>query len=75
MDSVSSELRLYSFTNYYLSDLQKGLQTAHLVSEMFTKYVTGKHKKMLFEWATNHKTIIILNGGNSNGVIISHKKL
>jgi hypothetical protein len=64
----TTELRLYSFVNYYLSDLQRGLQTAHLVAELYKKYTVGKHKKVLVEWATDHKTIIILNGGNCSGL-------
>lgn len=57
-------MRLYSFTNYYLSPLQQGLQTAHLVAEMS---VDSQHNEWkIYElWAVNHKTIIIKNGGNS----------
>lgn len=32
-------MRLYSFTNSYLSSLQKGLQTAHVVAELFWQLV------------------------------------
>jgi hypothetical protein len=62
----NSELRLYSFVNYYLSDLQRGLQTAHLVSEIFTKYIfcNDDIATVLDKWACEDKTIIILNGGN-----------
>jgi hypothetical protein len=60
------QLRLYSFVNYYLSDLQRGLQTAHLVSEIFTKYILSNDNiaTILNKWACKDKTIIILNGGN-----------
>jgi len=27
-------MRLYTFVNYYLSSIQQGIQTAHIVSEM-----------------------------------------
>lgn len=54
-------MRLYSFVNYYLSPLQHGLQTAHCVSEM--AMVEGL-RAMYEDWAENHKTIIICNGGN-----------
>lgn len=60
-------LRLYSFVNYYLSDLQRGLQTAHLVSELFINYdrvCSPMENNCLHYWAHNNKTIIILNGGN-----------
>lgn len=55
-------LRLYSFVNYYLSDLQRGLQTAHVVAEIFLKYKC--EKSTVIDWAFFNKTIIILNGGN-----------
>jgi hypothetical protein len=59
-------MRLYSFTNYYLSQLQLGLQTAHCVSEMLTKYEDRTVQRQLaLRWAYEHKTIIICNGGNS----------
>lgn len=58
--------RFYSFTNYYLSSLQKGLQTAHVVSEMsVSNFKTEKSLVVYENWANNDKTIIILNGGNS----------
>lgn len=56
-------MRLYSFTHTYLSSLQKGLQTAHLVHELFEKY--SNRNTILNGWAKDHKTIIILKGGNS----------
>jgi hypothetical protein len=63
-------MRLYSFVNYYLSPLQHGLQTAHCVSDM-AAMVAGKVQatdnplyRTFFDWAENHKTIIICSGGN-----------
>lgn len=53
-------MRLYTFVNYYLSSIQQGVQTAHVVSEL-----SLKGGDMYREWAANHKTIIILNGGNN----------
>lgn len=61
----SNYYRLYSFTNNYISSLQKGLQTAHLVSNLFSAYTTkSKEKDVLYKWANDDKTIIILSGGN-----------
>lgn len=57
-------MRLYTFCNYYLSSLQQGLQTAHVVHELFNKYKRREGEQQLFDWSLNHKTIIILNGGN-----------
>lgn len=55
-------MRLYTFTNYYLSPLQLGLQTAHVVSDLFALHPENRGLQV---WAAVHKTIIILNGGNS----------
>ena len=65
--------RFYSFTNMYLSSIQKGIQTAHAVSEMYDTYRAGdkisptfaRAKEALDEWANSDKTIIVLDGGNS----------
>jgi hypothetical protein len=56
-------MRLYAFTNMYLSSLQIGLQTAHLVSEL-----SQLNHPLYQDWASNHKTIIILNGGNQQSL-------
>ena len=54
-------MRLYTFTNSYLSPIQCGIQTAHIVSELS---VTFKNTYYYDEWSRNHKTIIVCNGGN-----------
>jgi hypothetical protein len=66
-------MRLYSFTNYYLSSLQHGLQTAHVVAEMWYKYASvnspaNSKALKLFEWQRWHQTIIIKNGGNQKAL-------
>lgn len=74
-------MRLYTWTNQYLSSIQKGIQTAHLVQSLFTKYThpeASQHNirpnlipraaEHLNEWALNHRTIIVLNGGNCAGL-------
>jgi len=78
-------MRLYSFVNYYLSDLQRGLQTAHVVAELGASYprltpqvplITEEPAtRILWDWAINHKTIIILNGGNSAELIKLYNEL
>ncbi len=74
---IQAPLRLYSFVNYYLSDLQRGLQTAHLVSELFDKYQysSAGAAHSLSNWAHCGKTIIILNGGNCYGLSCIHDVL
>ena len=59
-------MRLYSFVNYYLSQLQAGLQTAHCVSEMSVAHnMKSAERSAYTSWAIYDKTIIICNGGNS----------
>jgi len=59
----------------YLSSLQVGLQSAHVIGDMFVKYehtnTKNNHlekKSMLFDWAEHHKTMILLNGGYSENL-------
>jgi hypothetical protein len=65
--------RMYSLTNMYLSGLQKGLQTGHMIAEMFLKYEENEENMpmqydILQKWARKDKTIIILDGGNCNSL-------
>lgn len=71
---MSHNYRLYTFVaGLYLSDLQKGLQTAHVVSELHTLYrsysgADARETAILDEWAELDKTIIILSAENHAGV-------
>lgn len=59
-------MRFYGFGNYYLSSLQQGLQSAHAIGELFTQTELGSDSfNMVYNWAKNHKTMVLLNGGNS----------
>jgi hypothetical protein len=63
-------MRLYTAGNFYLSSIQQGIQGAHVLAELFTKYgenTTGGGYS-LFDWARNHKTMICLNGGNASSL-------
>jgi hypothetical protein len=70
---IGKNYRLYTFVNFYLSSIQQGIQTAHVVSELFNKYIySPPYDSMqpeflipLNEWTKNDKTIIVLNGGMS----------
>ena len=61
--------RAYFFNNMYLSSIQQGIQAAHAVTEMAMKYYpdlngeTDEADEMFYDWATTHKTMILLNGG------------
>lgn len=69
MDYQQDELRFYSFVPaLYLNALQRGLQTAHAVSEMMVTEQSEAAAKLFQEWAKNHKTIIILNALNHGTV-------
>lgn len=65
-------MRFYSFTNMYTSGIHAGIQTAHAVHEMQSKYAARNssddmqaHEKYLkyIEWAERHKTIIVKCAG------------
>lgn len=62
-------MRLYSFVNAnYLKHIQHGLQTAHVVAELYEKYLDEPKFLPLLKdlrlWARAHKVIIILDGGD-----------
>jgi len=53
----------------YLSPIQRGIQSAHVTHDLFVKYneyIDFEMKEQLFDWAENHKTMIVLNGGYSS---------
>lgn len=60
-------MRLYTFINFYLSQIQQGIQSAHLVHELFNKYPYDSTpttvRGSLWEWSSDHKTIIVCNAG------------
>ena len=60
--------RLYSFVNFYLSSIQQGVQTAHLVHTLFTEVAAAEPRNVLDTWAKEDKTIIILNGGANQDI-------
>lgn len=83
--SFTPELRFYCFTNFYLSSIQHGVQTGHCAVDLVTKYLAlrgdpntpAAHVDMVTEWATKHKTFIILNGGeltNMSGPLLEAVK-
>ena len=65
-------MRAYFFGNFYLSSIQQGIQAQHCTAEMFVKYsVSGESltkRSHLYDWAENHKTSILLNGGDTDGL-------
>lgn len=64
--------RLYTFVaNHYLSPLQCGLQTAHVVGELSSQTSNSPYTL----WAERDKTIIICAAGNHAGVMETFTKL
>jgi hypothetical protein len=62
-------MRAYFFGNMYLSSIQQGIQSQHCTADMFVRYQgEGVKKDILFDWATNHKTSILLNAGFSSEI-------
>jgi len=68
-------VRSYFFNNFYVNGIRNGIQAGHTVDEMWLelvgKLLSGKTSartkaqlEMLMEFAANHKTFIVLNGGD-----------
>lgn len=65
---------LYSYTNMYLEGIHAGIQTAHMINEMWLKYGSSdnpfylKRREILINWAKSDKTIFIYTGGYSSSL-------
>ena len=61
------ELRMYGLVPYNISPIQQGIQFGHAVVE-YGQRVKGLNtlEEQYNNWAYNHKTFIILNGGTTN---------
>ncbi len=64
---TEQELRLYTFTNFYLSSIQQGIQSGHALGELMLAASLGNvtGSDLLYDWAENWKTMICLNGGDN----------
>ena len=69
--------RLYAFAaHHYLSPLQCGLQTAHVVGEILSRdHALSSLNQAVRDWATKDKTIIICGAGNHKGVVDCYAEL
>ena len=65
-------MRAYFFGNMYMSSIQQGIQAQHTTSELFIKYqsdgIYRGAERYLYEWASGHKTSILLNAGFSEEI-------
>ena len=62
-------MRAYFFANSWLSGIQKGLQSAHVVAEMASSLTAADidlESSDFLDWMRDHKTIVILDGGSHN---------
>ena len=60
------ELRGYFFGNMYLSQIQQGIQAAHVMqvmSKRYTKFHSSSAAFMFQQWMDEDRTMIVLNGG------------
>src|SRR5438132_10373379 len=86
-DCSKKELRLYCFVNTYICNIHAGIQSAHVLAELMYKYrelpalqlqPERTQRLNVTEWATKHKTIIVLNGGDCQNMgklrgLLEHK--
>jgi len=63
MENNKRQLRMYGLVPYNLSPIQQGIQFGHAVVEYGLTYSDTDDYR---DWAKNHKTFIILNGGTTN---------
>ena len=71
-----TEYRCYTFTHFMLSSIQQGIQSGHAAMELVNKYYneefTFKQDEDAFDtvltWIRNDKTIVCLNGGDSESM-------
>lgn len=63
MEEKKREYRMYFLTMRNISEIQKGIQCGHAAIEYSLKY---QNDPIYQDWAKNHKTFVILNGGTSN---------
>jgi hypothetical protein len=62
-------MRAYFFCHSWLSGIQKGIQGAHAISDLVNVASGGEDFMRIYsEWASNHRTMIFLEGGNQDSL-------
>ena len=56
----------------YFPGIQAGIQAGHAAVELMVKYPGNEE---VLDWATNHKTFIILNGGDHMSLEVLYQEL
>lgn len=72
MEKDNITWRMYGLVPYNISEIQAGIQFGHAVVEYGLKHFNDDNYQ---EWAKNHKTFIILNGGTSTTMVNNGLKL
>lgn len=63
-------MRLYIFSNLYISQIQHGIQGLHSMGEIMLKYPANSRAGKRFRtWLRDHKTVIILQAGYSSNLM------
>lgn len=76
-------MRFYAIKNMYMNGIHSGIQSGHVMGELFNKYgnsrdnaigaranranITALHD-MLWDWNINHRTWIVLDGGYASNL-------
>jgi len=65
--TIKYKYRGYFVGHSYLSDVQHGIQAAHVIQAMTTKYKNSSSQatEVLSQWTDEDRTMIVLKGGNS----------
>lgn len=69
-ENQDKNLKAFLFAHTALKPICNGVQNAHSLAEMFVKYSDEPSSKrdMLRDWARNHKTIVMRDGGDSHNL-------
>lgn len=71
-------MRCYHLCNFYLAGIHAGIQSGHAQHELAIKYLTNDSptephlvaaEDGYREWAENHKTMVLLNGGMAKDLL------
>lgn len=66
---TNKNYKAFLFCHTALKQVCGGVQNAHVLPEMFVKYQDeSRERKVLFDWAAGHKTIVMRDGGISKSL-------
>lgn len=67
-------MKLYTITNSKCLQIQAGIQGLHSTVELMLKYnvhanTPAPAKRIVYDWASNVKTVAVVNGGSHNQLV------